>query len=801
MIHPRLRKILRDVWTSRARALVAILSVALGVASTGMLLGARLIILTNLDLGFRAIHPSSAIILSQPFGPDVLAQARQVPGVSQVEGRFALDVRLYDHGTQWRQLLLQALPDYNQGQLDLVTPQSGAWPPPPNQVLLERESLTYLGRKVGDDLLIEMPSGQRYTLRIAGTSHDLNRFPVIVTGVPLSYVSMATMQRLAKMPAGANMNELHFSITPPIDKQAIEQVATNLRALLERQSAHVEFTQIPPVNQFYLYSAAETMMLLLTVLGFVTLAMGGLLVVNTVSALMIEQTRQIGVMKSIGGRTPQILAMYLAMVLVFGLLAVAIAVPTSIWGASLVVRYVVSVVNFDVTTVQMPAKILWLEVGAGLVVPLLAALLPMVSASRMSIRDAIASESLGAGFGESLIDRLLGRLRMLPRPTLLSLRNAFRRKGRLLLTLATLVLGGAFFIAVLSVRDSLQITTGNEFRYMQYDVEVSFTGNQPLSQLERIASKVPGVTGVESWATANGYRIEAGGWQSGVVSLIAPPVPTRMMTPILQRGRWLQPGDRDVAVLSSNFASSNSDLDLGGDVQLNINGRATTWRIVGIVQTRFFGIGTESGPAIYVSRDALDNVTGGIGQANTLRVATQQADAVFQDDLGSRLQTTFAQAGYPVGFVQTIASVHTSRDGPNAIIINFLISMAVLLALVGGLGLAGTMSINVLERIRELGVMRAIGATQGSIFQIVLAEGIVIAFIGWLLGSVLSVPVSYWLSSIISEELLDQPATFAYAFSGVWLWLAIVMGLAVVATFTPAWRATRIPVRAALAYE
>jgi putative ABC transport system permease protein len=523
--------------------------------------------------------------------------------------------------------------------------------------------------------------------------------------------------------------------------------------------------------------------------------------VNTVSALLIEQTRQIGVMKSMGAGVFQLLAIYIGMVLVFGLCAVAIAIPLSMWASSIVVSYVVSVVNFNVTTLAMPASILVLELAAGIVVPLLAALAPVLSGCRMSIRDALASDSLGVGFGESPIDRLLSRVSVLPDAVRLSLRNAFRRKGRLSLTLAALILGGAFFIGVLSVRDSLQNTTENEFHYMRYDLEAVFTGPQPIGPVLRTAQRVPGVSFVEPWATLNAYRMEPGGTESGVVSVIGPTLPTRMAEPIMAQGRWLTPSDGNALVMGSDFYSSNPDLQVGGDVTLRIAGKATTWHIVGVARTRFFGVGTSSGPAVYVPARALAQADDTPDRANTIKVVGVKHDPASQADLANNLQAALDRAGYPISYTQTIAAVRASREGPNDIIVKFLISMAVLLALVGGLGLAGTMSINVLERIRELGVMRSIGAGQLEIFQIVLVEGIVIGLLGWLIGTLLSVPVSTWLSDLTSEELLSQPPTFAYALGGVGLWLLIVLGLAATATAAPAWRATRITIRVALAYE
>jgi putative ABC transport system permease protein len=127
--------------------------------------------------------------------------------------------------------------------------------------------------------------------------------------------------------------------------------------------------------------------------------------------------------------------------------------------------------------------------------------------------------------------------------------------------------------------------------------------------------------------------------------------------------------------------------------------------------------------------------------------------------------------------------------------------MAVLLAVVGGLGLMGTMSINVLERIREIGVIRAIGASDGAVQQIVIVEGVLIGLLSWLMGVVIALPVSMLLSQVVGELILQDALTYTFSVSGALLWLVIVVTLAALASFLPARNASRLTVREVLAYE
>jgi putative ABC transport system permease protein len=127
--------------------------------------------------------------------------------------------------------------------------------------------------------------------------------------------------------------------------------------------------------------------------------------------------------------------------------------------------------------------------------------------------------------------------------------------------------------------------------------------------------------------------------------------------------------------------------------------------------------------------------------------------------------------------------------------------MAVMTALVGSIGLAGTMSMNVMERTREIGVMRAIGAHNQIISKLVVVEGLVIGLISFVLGAVLSFPISALLSNAISTTIFNAPADFVLTLRGFLIWLAVVVVLSLLASLLPARSASRLTIREVLAYE
>jgi putative ABC transport system permease protein len=335
---------------------------------------------------------------------------------------------------------------------------------------------------------------------------------------------------------------------------------------------------------------------------------------------------------------------------------------------------------------------------------------------------------------------------------------------------------------------------------MRYDVEASFVDPQPAAEVERLAAALPGVERAESWLTQTAYRLE-GTAESRAVSMVAPPIPTSFVDPILMTGRWLQPGDSNAIVLGSNFASSNRDLVLGSDVILKMQGKPVAWRVVGIVKTRFLGLGTNDGPTVYVSRSGLERSLRTSGLTTSLRVATRDHSADAQAIVASQLHTELNRRGHPTLLVNTVSAIHDQREAPNELVLRFLVAMAALLATVGGLGLAGMITMSVLERTREIGVMRAVGASRVSIFSVITMEGVVIVLISCLLTIPLSVPVSYVLAAVTTDELFGEPVIFTFASSAIGLWAGVALLLAALATWLPAWRAVRVTVRSALSFE
>lgn len=797
MIQTRWRKVILDLWSNKARTILVVLAITVGVFAVGFVAGAQSILLRELDRGYQASDVASATLIAAPFDEAMVDSVARMPEVAVAEGRHTIRVNVLLEAGREQDLLLVVIPDFEQIQLDKVFPLSGEWPPREGAVLIERLAFPFIETAVGENIQIELDDGRVETLAVTGEVHNPNIPSAEIVNFAMGFITPETMESLG---VGTSYTEMRYRVADnETDPAHIRGVNELIEEKLQKSGRSVFAINTPPPGEHWAQEIIETLVLLFTVFGFLILGLAGFLVVNTITALIAHQVQQIGIMKLVGGRRRQIMGMYFTMVLAYGLLSLLIGVPISMLMAQWVVQFAADLLNVRIISEAIPWSVIAMQIGVGLLVPLLAALWPVINGVQITTHQALNNQGIQSGSAsQKLTDQVMTQLqRFLPvqRPLIISFRNTIRKKSRLLLTLLTLILGTALFIAVLSVRDSVQLTIDNFLRYDQYDVSVNFERPYRVAQLEAVAAQVPDVSAFEGWITAGVRRVYADDTTSEGIDLTAVPPDTTFMAPQLENGRWLQPGDQNAIVVNTDFIDEETDVQVGDEIILDVDGREIPWQVVGVVR------GSASGMEAFVNYDYYSRAARHIGEATTLKVIIAPGAATTQDATANLLVDAYERTGIRVDGTRTTGSIRETIAMRFNIIIGFLVLMAVLLAIVGGLGLTTTMSINVLERIREIGVLRAIGASDSAVRQIVLAEGVFIGFLSWIVGSVLSLPASRILSQQVGIALMGFPLNFQFAIGGMFIWLLIIIFLAIAASLGPARNASQLTIREVLAYE
>jgi putative ABC transport system permease protein len=799
LLPPRWHKVIRDLTSHKLRTVLVVLSIAVGIFAIGVVMGGRGVLTREFDSDYLSSAAPSAEFITTDYDGSLVRQIEGRSDVKAAEGRRQLLARYSTTSPPttstagWSTMQIWALPDFRSIEVQKITREEGSsWPPRTGEIVLEKSVQQVQRFSIGETVTVETETGSRAELRVVGFAHDINSVPAMFSDMVVGYVSMGTLSTL-KEPD--RLNYLALQLDPTLSQAAASRIAVDVREKdLGAAGVQALQTTVPKPGSHFLGDIFKAVSLLLLALGVLSLALSGFLVVTTVSALMSQQIRQIGIMKAVGARWGQVMRMYLATVVLYGVLAVLVGVPVALWAGRWFISYAAGLLNFRVLNWNPPAYVIALEVVVGLLVPVLAAIIPVRRGARTSVVSALNATGISPNFGHGLIDRGLGLIRGLPRPIALSLRNTFLRKGRLALTLTTLILASAVVMGVLSVRASTLQTVDDIGAFWIYDAQVFFGQPEPGVDLEREAKKVPGVTEVETRLNASASLKRADGSENQGIQAIGLPPDSQFVNPTISAGRWLEPQDKRGIVINADLVTDQPNLRVGDSVRLKIRGMEDDWKIVGIAT------GNMRGPIIFFARDALDSAIGAGGGVTRVLVKTDVHTDQAQQRVANDLENRLDKAGFSVSGAETQIAWKNGIASQLGILVTFLVIMAAILSIVGVIGLTGTMTINVLESTREIGVMRSIGASHGSIFAIFITEGVVVALMAWAAGAVLAWPLSVWLVNALGGAM-SLPLAYKYSWTGVFLWLFSVVAIAVVSSLLPAWNASRVSVRDAISYE
>ncbi|MEW5871526.1 MAG: ABC transporter permease [Chloroflexota bacterium] len=810
MMRPRWRKVLTDLWINRLRSLLVVASITIGLFAIGTIYTIFLVVSADTRAGYFAANPPNIYVRASLFDEDLVKRVERLQGVRQAQGFRALSLRVKTGegqvGTsgEWSTINIEALPNPGKRQIGLLGLEQGAWPPGRREIAVERYKFPEIHAALGEEITLELPSGRTRQVRLAGVVNDQTlgafSFAAGFFMAPIQgYIDQDTLEWL-EQPRPELFNALYVTV------EGDSRDATYVKAVSERVRNEMEDSGLTIIslatrdsynhpNSIY----GDALVGLLLVLGFLVLFLSGFLITNTLQALVNQQMQQIGIMKSLGARRRQVLGVYMMLVVAFSLVSVAISVPLTYGIAFEIIANLATQINSIFQGRRVLPQVILLQVGMGLLVPQLAAFVPISQGTLLTIQEALSGIRQNVLPSQDWLSRWITRWKLLSRPTRLALRNTLRRKGRLALTLITLSLGGAVFISTFNVQLSMADYVTRISRYFLADINLTLTKPYRIERIQNELAGVPGIDYIEGWAAASCELILDDDQAGEAVILLAPPADSRLVQPLMLEGRWIQPGDENVVVLNERFLSEFPEIHVGDTLKLRVNGDETDWDVIG-----FFQMAGKSGSFLsYASYDYLSKLIDQPFQASTFRIVGDHPgmSQAEQTALGQRIEERLRREGIDIGEIQVGQWLSETASRGFAVLTGFLLFLAVLTAAVGGIGLAGTMSMNVMERTREIGVMRAIGASNRMLMRMVLIEGGAIGVLSWVIACGLAFPISKAMSDQVSQALFGFSSGFVVTPNGFLLWLGIVLVLSAAASFLPARNAARLTIREVLAYE
>jgi putative ABC transport system permease protein len=805
---PRWRKLRGDLRAAWGRVLAMQLAIAIALAGVGTVLGARAVLGREIEASYRGTRPADATLeLAGDVDETLLAAVRARPEVAEVDKRQMVRARIKQRPEDpWQMLVLFVADDFNALRLNTFRPDQGAWPPPRGSILLERTAVAVMGLGSrlpsrhggamhaamaakhghgemleqlvggGPSMIVQTPNGPPTTVRIAGTVHDAGQAPNWQEHRGCAYATRETLAALGEPPV---LHELLVQFRDASAMETVEASAKQLATWLRGQGHEVHEIRVPKLRQHphqALMNAVQIVLLVFTLLLFV---LSSIVVATILSTILARQTRDIGVMKALGASTRQLAGLYAAFVVGLGAVAAAVAMPLAHAGANGMIRKVALMMNITLADPNIPTWVLVTIALLGLLVPLAIASVPILRATRMTVRQSLAHSGAGSDFARSGLSKLP-----------IAVRNALRRPARLVLTMTLLIVGGSLVIAASNFERSLRGISSKLAIARHYDLEVRLHTPVPPDRVEDLA-KLEGVRTYEAWAASDAalgdiIRTYPDGGH-GSFTLTAPPsTGSSLVSFPLRAGRWLVPGDTDAVVLGGH----GPGIRVGDRITLTTEGRRSTWNVVGLVDE----IG---GGSAFVSAAGYTQATG-IDGVTLLRFETSARTDAERAAILARIEGTLAERSIPLRYAMPSPLLRSIIDDHILLVTRAVIAMAIILALVGLLGLGSAMAINVAERTREIGILKTIGASDGRLLRILVGEAMFVGAASALVALALSFPLTLLIAARMGATgLLSQPP-FTLSLLAAIGWPVVTIVGSALASVLPARRAAHLTVSRAL---
>ncbi|UCF09053.1 MAG: FtsX-like permease family protein [Thermoplasmata archaeon] len=796
MVSSLSKKSFSDLGKRKARTVFTVLTIALAVGALGLFA-----VVPLMDVAMEKEVEDSNMYDVRIWVNDLSLNESQMEGLSQidnvnsVEAKSVFYTRMYI-GERRNDALIVGVDDFSRQSVDIVSIDSGNTPGHLELLTDASNSRANLySGKAGDTARIYDFSGNVQELEITGTGHSLLYSDYPMFGLAVFYTDIDTVHTLSNT-TGVNM--ISFDLTNNKEEDA-EKAISDIEDYLKHNSAFVSFTDIPDVRLNGDWPGEQEfsdMSSFFVILTLMTLFCSLFLISNTMHTMITEQKREIGQLKAVGATKLQVVRSYATTSLIMGGAGSVIGSILGIVIAHLMVAFLAN--NFFGITPEfnifIPTVLISVLVGIGITI--VATLPSLWKTLRVTAREGMENHGISANYGSSRFDKGLMKMKGLPRTAQMGLRNMARKKGRSVSTLLQISLAVGMFLAIASIGYSIQAMVSQEFEYFTCDIITmgSTEGGRPLTEdLQYVLEDIEGVqiaepiVGTEILVEDNslsvfGYTYNTVGYD---------------MDSTIYRGRWYTQEDQEnnatVIVLTKTFAQFEG-IKVGDTITVQMATGDFEFEVIGLSSSQM-----NNGMACFIPITTLQDklMMGNVVSGFVIKTESGSHDLI--DRVATEIEDEMLSRGYVV--TNLILYVAEERNHQaNQQIMNLMVAVGSIIVLITMIGLMSMLTMNVIERTKEIGMMRCLGSTSRSLRSVFGTEGLVIALMGWTAG----IPIGYLVGSYLNKmiyDLLHVEMTFYFPMEYIWISLIVTVVLTLAVIQPALWRATHLKPGDALRYE
>jgi len=732
-----LRKVIRDLRRRPLRNVLTLLGIILGVAGVVAISSTARSVADAQRLTYAGSQQADMATFANGLSATTANLIERQPNVVAAETRSVTFTR-FDTGSGWENLRLVGVDSFDAITLDLVELVEGRFPQR-GEVAFDESTRELTSIELDTVVAIrESPADPLVYARVVGFTRSPATLGAGLMNRATAYVPSATVRELTGR-TGDN-----YLLVRVEDQERASQTASDVRRLLSKRGVSVSGFDVRDPNAFVGSRELGTLLLLLQVFSWLGAALSSVLVANTLAAVMGEETTQIGIIKSIGGRRWQIMLTYL----VYGALLGTVGTVAG-WLAGLAIGYELTEYLTRLTGLQQPSfAIVAREIGLALLVGALvtvtASLLPVFANANARVASLLRAPGVRNESASRWLVPISAPLARASVAAAVGARNALRRPRRTLATILVVTVAVAAFVATQALSRSVSGTVDDLYALYGADGWVSFERPVDIGFASELAQD-PWITHVEPWTSASGA------FGSTRTDIWGMPPNGGLYSHQLVDGTWIVPSNPPAAVLTSNLADAIG-AEVGQWRDLDIGAKRETVQIVGIVNDSSTYLGNSATGKVFMDVKDVNRLRSLGRRADIFAYKLTASDPESVDRALAAIEDRTREHG-PVTY-SAYSDQESSRQAIGILTL-MLNAMVVVVAVVGISGIANTLLISIAERRREFGVMRAIGAGTRHIVLVLVSEGVMLAILGLIAGTIAGYPLARLLVDVTSAELFE----------------------------------------------
>lgn len=731
------RKLLRDLRYRPLRNALTFLGVIFGVAGVIAISVTSQSLADAQRLTYAGSQQADLASFTSDLSPTTRNLIERQPNVEVADTRAVTFTR-FTSGDTWENLRLVGIESDAGMRLDVAELVSGSWPGR-GEIAFDESTRDLAEVEIGRTVAIrEAPNEDISYLRIVGFTRSPAQLGAGLLNRATAYTTSADVRQLTGR-TGDN-----FLLVRVTDQTRASQTAQDLSRLLAKRGSAAFGFDVRDPDQFAGSQELRTVLLLLTVFSYLGAALASVLVANTLAAVMSEETQQIGIVKSLGGRAWHVLLTYLGYALAIGIAGTIAGWAVGVVLGNQIASYLTRLTGLQRPPLTLSLRDIGLAILVGGAVTVTASLLPALIHANTRVAVLLRSAGVRNDAGNALLRRATAPISRVRSDLAIGPRNALRRPGRAASTIAVVAVAVAAFVATQALSRSVSGTVDDLYTLYGADAWIGFQQPIDLAYQSRLESD-PLIDEVEAWTSASGA------FGSTRTDIWGMPEHDPLYAYRLVEGSWVQQSVPTSVVLTSNLAA-----EIGarvGDVRLlDVGVQRETVQVAGIVNDSSTYLGNTATGKVFMRTQDVNRLRN-LGSRADIFAFTVVGDR--QSDMRETLETIEEnhRAAGPVTYAVE-ADQRSSRQAINVLTL-MLNTMVIVVAVVGIAGIANSLLISISERRREIGVLRSLGASGRHIVTILVGEGVMLAFLGLVIGSILGYPLARLLVDITGRELFE----------------------------------------------